>query len=76
MQNSPAAKAGVQGSDIILAIDNQSFTSVQEVKQYISDHKGNILQFKIQRFKEIKTVDVRSVVQPPPDSGPTGIRLR
>ena len=49
LENNPAALAGIQKDDRILAIDNQTMDSWQDVAEYISARPGEKLVFKIDR---------------------------
>ncbi len=73
--DSPAAKAGLQQSDIILSIDGKAVNSVLDVQSYVVAHKGNVLNFEVKRINEIKKIEVRSLKDPPAGQGPTGIAL-
>jgi regulator of sigma E protease len=49
LENNPAALAGIQKDDRILAIDDQTMDSWQDVAEYISARPGEKLVFKIDR---------------------------
>jgi regulator of sigma E protease len=75
LPDSPAAKAGVQPSDVIITIDGIAFSDVTGLQQYIRDRKGQAFDFTVRRINETKQLTVQSEADPAENSGPTGIAL-
>jgi regulator of sigma E protease len=75
MDNSPAKKGGLEASDIVRSINGQTFDTVEDFQNYVKDHKGEKLEFKVQRVNEEKTVTVESNANPGPNEGSVGIGL-
>ena len=74
----PAEKAGLKAGDIIVSVDGvnaQDQAGSQTVRAYITSNAGKELDFKIRRIKNILEVKVKSVANPGPGQGPTGIVL-
>ncbi len=60
VRDSPASKAGLQGGDIIIQVDGQNVSSVDEVKNIIQRHRvGETIFFEIEREGRKKAVAVR-----------------
>jgi regulator of sigma E protease len=64
-EDSPAEKAGLQPSDIILTIDNQDIADVSSVQKYIQQNQGKTIDIGFQRVNEMKHASV--VIEPNPD---------
>lgn len=75
LEGKPAEKAGIKPGDIILKIDNQIFTSSDNLRQYIRENAGKEFNFEIKRLKSIEIIKVPSIPNPKPEEGPTGIAL-
>lgn len=73
--NLPAAKAGMQSGDIVLFIDNKSFSEVEQIRSYIKSNVGNVFNFKVKRANQEMDIKVASLINPPTGEGPTGIAL-
>jgi regulator of sigma E protease len=58
--NSPAAEAGIQNGDRILAIDGNKITSSEQVTQYISDHKGQPLTLTLSQNGQTRQVTTQT----------------
>lgn len=72
---SPAEKAGLHSADALLAIDEHSVNSIEEVQSYVQARKGSALNFKIKRGSDELVFTVQSNANPKEGSGPTGISL-
>lgn len=72
---SPSAQAGLQGGDLIRQVDDKEFKTIEELKTYIQERKGQAIKFDVQRLNETKQVEVHSLAEPPEGSGPTGVAL-
>ncbi|MDE2311620.1 MAG: RIP metalloprotease RseP [Patescibacteria group bacterium] len=71
----PAAKAGVQEGDILLQVDQKSFSKSDDLSSYILGHAGQVIQFEVKRGGQLLQFEVQSNAHPGPDQGPTGISL-
>ncbi|MBI5530321.1 MAG: RIP metalloprotease RseP [Candidatus Doudnabacteria bacterium] len=71
----PADKAGLKPNDIILGIDGQKFSAVEEVQKYVKDHAGQSISFNIKRGQQQENINVVPTANPPAGEGPTGIAL-
>jgi regulator of sigma E protease len=75
VKGQPADSAGVMSGDIILSIDGQTFNELSQVQKYINGNKGKEFQFTVKRIDKIENLSVKSLANPGPDQGPTGISL-
>jgi len=75
VKNLPADKAGFKPNDIIVSINNNKVSTVEEVQKYVKEHAGEKIAFELKRGQEVVLTDVDSVANPPPGEGPTGIGL-
>lgn len=75
VKNLPADQAGLKPNDIIVAVDNNFFTKVEDLQSYVKQHAGASLDFEVQRGRQGLHVQINSVANPPPGEGPTGIEL-
>ncbi len=75
LEDSPAAKAGLESGDIIASIDGQQFGEIGQVQKYIFDNKGKQFEFAVKRFDAAVSTQVQSLAEPPAGQGPTGIGL-
>jgi regulator of sigma E protease len=71
----PADKAGIKPNDIVISIDNQIFTSVTSLQNYIFSHEGKPVVFEVQRGSEDMDITVTPQLNPPAGQGPTGIEI-
>lgn len=53
MPNTPASDIGIIPGDAILSIDNQEFFNTEELQNYVNEHIGQELDYKIKREQEI-----------------------
>jgi regulator of sigma E protease len=49
LPDSPADKAGLKASDVIVEVDGRKFSSIEELQQYVRDKVGKKLDYKIKR---------------------------
>jgi regulator of sigma E protease len=54
--NTPAAEAGLQPSDRILAVNGQPVRSAEQVTQFIRDHKSEPITLKVDRAGQQKNI--------------------
>ncbi len=66
---SPAASAGIQPNDAIVAIGGDPIRRVDQVKQYVDQHVGQRVRLTIRRGDQ--SIDV-ALVPRPPDQRPAG----
>lgn len=71
----PGSQAGLKPNDIIVAIDGQPMTKVEDVQNYIRPRQGSEFTFDIKRGDMTTPIKVSSLASPPEGSGPTGIAL-
>jgi regulator of sigma E protease len=71
----PADKAGLKADDVILKIDNQSFSQISDIQNYVLNHEGKSITFDIQRGRQNLNIPVTPKLNPGPNQGPTGIEL-
>lgn len=73
--DSPAQAAGLQESDIITSVDNQTITSISGLQEYIGSRQGQTINFQIQRLNEAKDIPVVVSTSRDPAQGLVGIGL-
>lgn len=69
----PAQKAGIIPGDIVEKIDNQSFNSAEETKNYVKSNSGKKFVFQINRAGEKKNITVESLANPKEGEGTIGV---
>jgi regulator of sigma E protease len=79
-EGSPAAAAGIQPGDVLLAIDGEDVKNSTEAGRLIRLNMGDEMTFKVQRNPfgggtEVVDVDVQARWAPPEGQGPTGIQI-
>ncbi len=74
-EDSPAAKAGLMDSDIVQSVDGQEFDSVAAFQEYSKAHKGERMEFVINRVNETRTVIVETRSDPKEGEGVVGVGL-
>ena len=70
-----AEKAGLKAGDFINQVDNQTFKSPEEIRNYIKSQPGKNFSFMIDRAGENMQINVESNPNPGEGEGPTGIAL-
>ncbi len=64
-QDSPAAKAGIEAGDVIVAIDGVPVDRVAQMQRQIRDHKpGDVVTVDVMRFGEKKSFKVKLAEAP------------
>jgi len=77
---SPAAEAGIQSGDTLLALNGDKVKNTQEVGRIIRLNMGNTIDFTVERSAfgggtEVLEIPVKARWAPPSGQGPTGIRI-
>lgn len=75
LKDSPAEKSGLQASDIIQSINNNTFDSVESLQEFITQNRGQEFTFNVQRVNEPKEIKVQSLANPGPDEPSVGVGL-
>ncbi|MCD6471051.1 RIP metalloprotease RseP [bacterium] len=57
-KNTPAEKAGLRISDIILKIDDKKIENIKDVQEYLKDKANKVVTFKIKRENKIFNLDI------------------
>jgi regulator of sigma E protease len=73
--DSPADAAGIKSGDTVLRLNDYVPSSVDDVINYVFEHKGEPVQVEIKRGNEILTPSVTPRAEPPAGQGPLGISL-
>lgn len=79
--DSPAQKAGLKIGDAILGIsesasgDSSAPLKIKEVQEFVKNHLGSDLNFKILRGKEVLYLSAAAREDYPADQGPVGIAM-
>ncbi len=74
-EDSPAKEAGLDSGDAILKIDEMVPKSVEDVQNYVAEHKGEEISIEIKRGEEIFSENLTLRAEYPEDDGPMGISL-
>ena len=70
--DSPAAKAGLQKNDVLLAVDGNDVTQPEQVRDAVAElEEGGTLKFKVLQAGEEKTVSIVPEERPPLLANPT-----
>ncbi len=74
---SPAAQAGLQPHDMIVAVDNLQIRNINQIKPYIDEHAGQPVKVTVMRNGEqvVLAVTPRTVAQTPEGQGKMGVRF-
>lgn len=73
--DSPAAQAGLQSQDVIVAIGGQPVQAADDVTNYTQDHLDQPVSLTVERNGETLPVTLTPRSQPPAGQGPMGIVL-
>lgn len=71
----PAEKAGLQPGDIITEVNGLILPDINSIQTFIDSQKGQTITFTIQRLNQTMDIKVKSLANPGPGQGPTGIEL-
>src|SRR5690348_16956291 len=72
---SPAGQAGVKPGDMIVKINGQSITTVEQVQQMTTADAGQPTIYEFKRGSEVLDKTITPRLNPPPDQGALGIAL-
>ncbi|WP_376793007.1 RIP metalloprotease [Thermoflexus sp.] len=70
---SPAAQAGLQPGDLILAMDGVSVSTIEDVRTIAQAHRGQTVTLRIRRDGLEREVSVYVRPDPPPGQGAMGV---
>ncbi len=73
--NSPAAEAGLQVGDKIVAIDGQEVEAPTDVQVYSQENPGTPIEMTLEREEEMLKVSLTPRVDPPEGEGAMGIAI-
>ncbi|MDT7884928.1 MAG: M50 family metallopeptidase [Thermoflexus sp.] len=71
--DSPAAQAGLQAGDVILALDGVPVERTEDVRRLAQERKGRTVTLRIQRAQGVQEVSVYVRPDPPPGQGAMGV---
>ncbi|MCS6962574.1 M50 family metallopeptidase [Thermoflexus sp.] len=71
--DSPAAQAGLQSGDLIIALDGVSVSTTEEVRRLAQDRRGQTVTLRIRRRGGEQEVSVYVRPNPPPGQGAMGV---
>lgn len=72
---SPAAEAGIQANDIVLAVDGQAVDGFDSLQQVVNQRLGEPIQISVQRDGEAVQLELVPRELPPEGQGPIGVTL-
>jgi regulator of sigma E protease len=72
---SPAAEAGLQDGDVIIAIGGRDAKNVPEASRLVRLHRGTTVEVTVRRDGEVLAVPVYARWAAPAGQGPTGITI-
>ncbi|MEA3464214.1 MAG: RIP metalloprotease RseP [Patescibacteria group bacterium] len=75
LPETPAAGAGVQLGDIIAGINNNQFTKYEKLQQFVNEHSGQELSYKIKRGQEEIIMLITPVIMEETGKGGIGIAI-
>jgi regulator of sigma E protease len=55
----PAAKAGLQSGDQVVAVNGSHLSSAKELRDYIQSHVGKTIHLEIRRADKVRTINVQ-----------------
>ena len=75
-RNTPAFNAGVESGDVVIALDSQKISSIDEFKSYVDQKKGQEVKLEIEKKDSgKKIVKVTPRENPPANEGPLGVAI-
>ena len=76
VQNTPAYGAGLAAGDIIVSIDNQKVSKIDEFKSYVDQKRGKEIKLETRRKSgESKYIVLIPRENPPANEGPLGVAI-
>jgi len=74
-KNSPAAEAGIMMGDTVLKINETKIATIEELQNYIDNHRGEEVNIYLLRGKKEITKKLIPRENPPDEEGPIGVGL-
>lgn len=75
-RNTPAFNAGIESGDIVVAVDAQKISTIDEFKSYVDQKKGQEVKLEIEKKDSgKKVVKVTPRENPPANEGPLGVAI-
>jgi len=75
IKNTPAELAGLQIGDVIINIDNNNFSSYQELQNYVASNIGHKLTYKIKRGQDLSEAGIIPELMPETNRGGIGVAI-
>lgn len=72
---SPAQAAGMMAGDVVLAVDGQSVTKVEEFQRLVREKTGGSVGLQLRRGAETIQTTMTPRVDPPPGQGAIGVKI-
>lgn len=73
--DSPAAQAGILAGDLVREVNGVAITSMSQLSQIISQHRGQEITLVVERQGTLITLRATPRLNPPPGQGALGIRM-
>lgn len=75
-QNTPAGSAGLVSDDVVVSIDGEKISTIDEFKSRVDAKKGKETEILVEKKSgELKTVVVTPRADPPANEGPLGVAI-
>lgn len=75
LEESPAARAGIEVADIVKKVDGETFGEIGDVQAYMDERIGEEVRLTIERKKELIEVDVVPEILTQTERGGIGVAL-
>ena len=75
LENTPAKEKGIELGDVILEVDNQKFSNLENLAEYIDKKRGERIQIKIKRKEEIKEIELVPLLLKETGKGGIGVGM-
>ncbi len=76
MPNSPAAAAGLQAGDTVLALNGQAIAQLEQISEIVQENLGKSVSVTVERAEEELTLSVVPRINPPKGEGAMGVMLQ